>query len=61
MSRAPIPDHVLAAAMHADLERRVREVSRAEADSFGSLGKVEWTLAVLAFVVLPLLAWWWFG
>ena len=56
-----IPDHVFTAAMHADLERRVHEISRADLKTFGEIGKLEWVLAVIGFVVVPLIAWWWFG
>jgi hypothetical protein len=56
-----IPDHVLAAAIRADLERRVREISRADAGTFGRLSAREWALAVFGFVILPLVSWWWFG
>jgi hypothetical protein len=56
-----IPDPVLTAAMHADLERRVREIARADSKAPGQLGQLEWVLAVIGFVVVPLLMWWWFG
>jgi hypothetical protein len=55
------PDDQLAAAMRADLERRVREISRTDARVFGQIGPVEWTLAMIGFVVLPLALWWWLG
>ena len=54
-------DDALGSAMRADLERRVAEISRAESGTFGRIGGVEWALAVLMFVVVPLVLWWVFA
>jgi hypothetical protein len=53
-------DEELSAAMRVDLERRVGEISRSGAREFGHIGAGEWTAASLAFVILPLVLWWWF-
>ena len=52
-------DPTLAAARLRDLDRRVSEISRYPAGTFGEIGYRELLVAALGCVVLPLIVVWW--
>lgn len=56
-----IDEKELAAARRADLDRRVAEVTKTEAETFPRLSTLEWTLAWVACAGIPLLVWRWFA
>jgi hypothetical protein len=56
-----IEDRVFKAAMRVDLERRVAELTKTEAESFPRLSALEWSVAWSACVGVPLVLWWLFA
>ena len=49
------------AAMRAELDRRIAALAEAGEASFGSIGRGEWALTILATIVIPLLLVWFFA
>lgn len=44
-----------------ELERRLAILDDADEDRFGSFTPLDWAICVLFFVIIPILAVWWFA